>query len=94
MVIYLWFIRRRCEGMDILKTVVTIIFVLDCILLSAIILLQEGKSAGLGTISGAADTFWGQNKGRSAEGKMVIFTKVLAVLFLVLAAVLNLGVFN
>ena len=48
--------------MDILKIILTIIFVIDCIALSAIILLQEGKSAGLGTISGAADTYWGQNK--------------------------------
>lgn len=80
--------------MDILKTVLTILFVIDCLCLAAIILLQEGKSAGLGTISGAADTYWGQNKGRSAEGKLVIFTKVLAVLFFVLAAALNLGVFN
>ena len=43
--------------MDILKIVLTILFVIDCIALSAIILLQEGKSAGLGTISGG--TFHG-----------------------------------
>lgn len=36
--------------MDILKIVLYIIFVIDCIALSAILLLQEGKSAGLGTI--------------------------------------------
>ena len=61
---------------------------------SAIILLQEGKSAGLGTISGMADTYWGQNKGRSMEGALVKSTKFLAILFLVLAVVLNLKVFN
>ena len=44
--------------MDILKIVLYIIFVIDCIALSAIILLQEGKSAGLGTIGGMADTYW------------------------------------
>ena len=43
--------------MDILKIVLYIIFVIDCIALSAIILLQEGKSAGLGTIGGMADTY-------------------------------------
>lgn len=80
--------------MEILKTVLTIIFVIDCIALSAIILLQEGKSAGLGTISGAVDTYWGQNKGRSMEGALVKSTKFLAILFLVLAVVLNLSVFN
>ena len=80
--------------MDILKIILTIIFVIDCIALSAIILLQEAKSAGLGTISGAADTYWGQNKGRSMEGALVKSTKFLAVLFIVLALVLNLKFFN
>ena len=80
--------------MEILKILLTILFVIDCIALSAIILLQEGKSAGLGTISGAADTYWGQIKGRSMEGTLVKSTKFLAILFLVLAAVLNLGIFN
>ena len=80
--------------MEILKTIITIIFVIDRIALSAIILLQEGKSAGLGTISGAADSYWGQNKGRSMEGALVKSTKFLAILFIVLAVVLNLSVFN
>lgn len=79
--------------MDILEVILKIVFVIDCIALAAIILLQEGKSAGLGTISGAADTYWGQNKGRSMEGALVKSTKFLAILFLVLAAVLNLKIF-
>ena len=58
-----------------------------------IVLMQEGKSAGLGAISGIADTYWGQNKGRSMEGALVKSTKFLAILFVVLAAVLNLKVF-
>ena len=74
--------------------IITIIFAIDCIALTVVVLLQEGKSAGLGTISGAADSFWGQNKGRSMEGALVKITRVLAILFLVLAIVLNLGVFN
>ena len=80
--------------MDILKIVLTIIFAIDCIVLSAIILLQEGKSAGLGTISGMADTYWGQKKGRSMEGALVKATRISAILFLVLAMLLNMGIFN
>ena len=79
--------------MEILKIVLNILFVIDCIALTIIVLLQEGKSAGLGTIAGGADTYWGQNKGRSMEGALVKSTKFLAILFLVLAAVLNLKVF-
>ena len=80
--------------MDILRIVLTIIFVIDCIALAAIILLQEGKSAGLGTISGVADTYWGQNKGRSMEGALVKSTKFLAILFMILAVVLNLSLIH
>ena len=79
--------------MEILKTILLILFAIDCIALSAIVLLQEGKQAGLGTIGGMADSYWGQNKGRSMEGSLVKITRVLAVLFIVLAAVLNLKVF-
>ena len=79
--------------MEILKTNLLILFAIDCIALSAIVLLQEGKQAGLGTIGGMADSYWGQNKGRSMEGSLVKITKILAVIFIVLAAVLNLKVF-
>ena len=80
--------------MEILKIVLTILFVIDCIVLTALVLLQEGKSEGLGAISGAADSFWGQNKGRSMEGALVKATRICAVLFLVLAVALNLKVFS
>ena len=74
--------------------VLMIIFAIDCIALTAIVLMQEGKQTGLGTIGGMADSYWGKNKGRSMEGTLVKITRVLAVLFIVLAVVLNLGVFN
>ena len=79
--------------MEILKTVLLILFAIDCIALTVIVLMQEGKSAGLGTIAGMADSYWGQNKGRSMEGALVKSTKFLAILFIVLAAVLNPKVF-
>ena len=75
--------------MEILKTVLLILFAIDCIALTVIVLMQEGKSAGLGTIAGMADSYWGQNKGRSMEGALVKSTKFLAILFIVLAAVLK-----
>ena len=79
--------------MAVLKTIVEVVFIIVCIFLTVVILLQEGKSAGLGAISGAADTYWGKNKGRSMEGMLVKLTRLGVILFLVLAAVLNLGSF-
>lgn len=75
-----------------LRIVISIIFILICVALSAIILLQEGKAQGLGSIGGMADTYWGKNKGRSMEGKLEKFTKYGAILFFVLALVLNLNI--
>ena len=80
-------------NVEILRTVINILFILDCIALTVIVLMQEGKSAGLGAIAGAADTYWGRNKGRSMEGRLVTGTKILVALFIIIAAVLNLGIF-
>ena len=83
---------RRCEAVEILRIVVTVIFALDALALAIVVLMQESKSAGLsGAISGMADTYWGRNKGRSMGGKLVTATKVLGVLFFVLALLLNMG---
>lgn len=79
--------------MEALRVVINIIFILVCVALTVLVLMQEGKSAGLGSISGAAETYWGRNKGRSMEGMLVKITKILAVFFMLLVAVLNLNVF-
>ena len=74
-----------------MRTFLTIIFALVCVALTVIVLAQQGKDAGLGTVGGMGDTYWGKNKSRSMEGNLVKITKILAVLFIVLAAILNLG---
>ena len=77
--------------MHIVKIILSIIFIIDCIALTVVVLMQEGKQQGLGAIAGAAETYWGKNKGRSMEGKLVTITKVLAVLFVVIAIILNIN---
>ncbi len=76
-----------------MRIAVSVVFMLVCVALTALVLMQEGKSAGLGAIQGAADSYWGKNKGRSMEGAMIRFTKILAVLFLVLSVLLNMSIF-
>ena len=76
-----------------MRIFLTIVFVIVCIALSVVVLLQEGKS-GLGSLAGGnSETFWGKNKGRSAEGKLALITKILAVAFLLLALLLNMNLF-
>ena len=73
-----------------LKIILSVIFILICVALTVVVLLQEGYSAGLGALSGMADTYCGKNKGRSMEGNLQKFTTFAAVAFMVLAIVLNL----
>ena len=79
--------------MTILEYVLMVLFVLVCIIATVLVLMQEGRSQGLGAIAGAAETYWGKNKGRSMEGNLVKWTKILAVVFFLLAIVLNLDIF-
>lgn len=69
------------------------LFLIVCIALTFLVLMQEGKQQGLGTIGGMADSYWGKNKGRSMEGVLVKITRVLAILFMILSVVINLGIF-
>ena len=79
--------------MGALRIVLTVIYIIICIALVILVMMQEGKTAGLGAVSGAAESYWGKNKGRSMEGKLVKITTGLAVGFMLIAIILNLNVF-
>ena len=60
-----------------LHTILLLVYILVCCVLTVIVLMQEGKQAGLtGAISGAAETYWGKNKGRSMEGGLELATRI------------------
>ena len=44
--------------MQIIKIILSVIFIIDCIALTVVVLMQEGKQQGLGAIAGAAETYW------------------------------------
>ena len=75
--------------MHIVKIILSIIFIIDCIALTVVVLMQEGKQQGLGAIAGAAETCWGKNKGRSMEGGLVRATTIMGILFFVISVALN-----
>ena len=72
--------------MAVVKTILTVVFIIISVALTVIILMQESKSAGLGAIAGAADTYWGKNKGRSMEGMLVKLTRIFVILFISVTA--------
>ena len=65
-----------------MKTALTVIFIIASILLIILVLMQEGKEAGLGSLTGAAD------KGRSKEGTLIKVTTFFTIVFFVTAAIL------
>lgn len=53
--------------------------------------MQEGKGNGLsgGIAGGSGDSYVSRNKGRTAEGKMVRYTTILVIAFMVISLILN-----
>lgn len=66
-----------------------IIVLLAALALVAIIVLQSGSSAGLGTIDGGADSFLSRGKARSVDAKLRRATKWIAIIFGVVILALN-----
>lgn len=68
-----------------MKTFLTILLVILSLALIAIVLLQQGRSAGLGAISGGAEQLFGKQKARGIDALLHRTTIVIAVLFFLVA---------
>jgi len=70
-----------------------LVYIVVCTGLMTVILLQKKRSAGLGaSMSGMGSTpstYWDKNKGRSMEGKLEKYTKILGAVFMILSLVLT-----
>ena len=77
--------------MAVHEIILGIVLILLSVAIIVLVLLQEGKSAGLsGAIAGGAETFFGKNKSRTMESTLVLITKIIAISFFVLALVATL----
>lgn len=73
-----------------LQLAITIVQLLACLFLIAVVLLQSGKRSGLsGAIAGGADTFLVKNKAKTLDGKLAKMTKWVAIVFVALTLTLN-----
>ena len=68
----------------------TICQLLCGVIVIAVVLIQSGRSAGLGTIGGVADSFMAKNKAKSLDAKLARGTKWVCAVWLVLTLVLSL----
>ena len=77
--------------MAVHEIILGIVLILLSVAIIVLVLLQESKSAGLsGAIAGGAEPFFGKNKSRTMESKLVLITKIIAISFFVLALVATL----
>ncbi|MCC8022782.1 MAG: preprotein translocase subunit SecG [Clostridiales bacterium] len=61
------------------------LLLVSSVIVTIIILMQEGRSQGLsGVIGGNSDTFLSQGKGRTNEARLERLTKYLTIFFFVL----------
>lgn len=66
-----------------MATLVTVIFVVACLVLIASILLQSGKRAGLsGSIGGGAEQIWGKKQAHGMDAMFDRITKIAAIVFI------------
>ncbi|MFR7854885.1 MAG: preprotein translocase subunit SecG [Acutalibacteraceae bacterium] len=75
--------------MNVWQIVIGSVMMLVCLIIIAIVLLQQGRRSGVSAISGGADTFLAKSKSRSKDAKLARLTKVMAVIFFVIAIAAN-----
>lgn len=77
-----------------MKLGLEIVVLIISVALIFIILSQEGKETGLGSLSGTTDTYWSRNKGRSKEGMLVKITTLLIILLIAFCLLLSSKLFG
>lgn len=72
-----------------MRIALSVLLIVVCLFLIGVVLFQEGNSQGLGAVGGMAESYWGKNKGRSLEGTLQKLSLIAAILFIVIAFVLD-----
>ena len=76
--------------MSAITIILTIVQVLSGVAVTAIVLMQSGKSAGLsGAISGGAETFLSKGRAKTWDAKLAKATKWFALAFVILTLSLH-----
>ena len=70
-----------------MKTALTVVFFIIAIAIIILVMCQEAKDDGLGSLAGSSssETYWSKNKGRSKEGYLSLITGIAVFIFLALA---------
>ena len=74
--------------MQILFNILAVVLIILSVALVLMVILQSGKNAGIGAVSGGADTFFSKNKAKSLDAKLARWTKWVAIAWMVICLVL------
>ena len=78
-----------------MKTALTIVYLLICVAIVILVMIQDTKSEGLGAAlaggTAGKSSYWSKNKGRSREGMMLMLTRVFSAVGLILVILLNMS---
>ena len=74
-----------------MKTALTVVFGVICVVIVVLVLFQETKDNGLGSLAGgsSSETYWSKNKGRSKEAYLVLATAIAVAIFLILSLLIS-----
>lgn len=72
------------SSFPVIQVILVSIIALCAIALIVLVFCQESNSSGLGSLGGAENSFYSQNKGNSKEGRMKKWTYILAGIIVVL----------
>ena len=70
--------------MSVYEYIIGAILILGSLLVIFVVLLQEGRQANVGVISGAADSFMDKGAAKTLDQKLAKWTKIIAISFFVL----------
>ncbi|MDD6142934.1 MAG: preprotein translocase subunit SecG [bacterium] len=71
-----------------MSVVIGILLILVALVMIVAVLLQSSERAGLGAVSGAAETFFGKNKAKGMDAKLALVTKICAIAFVALSVLM------
>ncbi|MBR6569882.1 MAG: preprotein translocase subunit SecG [Clostridia bacterium] len=71
-----------------MSVVIGILLIIAAIIMIITIMLQSSERAGLGAVSGGAETFFGKNKAKGMEAKLALITKISAGVFVGLSVLM------
>ena len=71
-------------ALSVWEWIIGAILIIASIVIILVVLLQEGRQANVGVISGAADTFLEKGAAKTLDQKLAKWTKVIAIAFFVL----------